>query len=229
MYFVYFDLETTGVNTKSDRIVEIAAYIPALEKEFQAFVNPGIPIPQEAANIHGITDEMVKDAPPWKEVVKDFFAFIGEDPLLIAHNGQSFDLPLLKEECARINYPFNEEIKMVDSLKWARQFRSDIPRHGLQFLREIYDIPANQAHRALDDVKVLAQVFSFMVDDLTPELVFNISKERKILQKMPFGKHQGMPLKQLPAHYLRWLKDSGALEREDNLPLKISLESLALI
>ena len=56
--------------------------------------------------------------------------------------------------------------KFIDSLKWSRKYRTDLPRHNLQYLREVYQIPANQAHRALDDVFVLQQIFSKMILDL---------------------------------------------------------------
>ena len=58
---------------------------------------------------------------------------------------------------------------MFDTLKWARKYRPDLPRHSLQFLRQVYGVEKNRAHRALDDVMVLYEVFKLMVDDLPLE------------------------------------------------------------
>ena len=166
---IFFDLETTGTRPDADRIVEIAAFDLFQNKTFQVFVNPGIPIPKEAANIHGITDDMVKDAPSFAIAGAKFIEFCSGRVLLIAHNGELFDVPFLRAECKRHKVSFPAGWSLVDSLKWARKYRRDLPRHSLQYLREVFKIPPNRAHRALDDVMILHQVFSLMTDDLTPE------------------------------------------------------------
>ncbi len=72
---IYYDTETTGVKPDKDRIVEIAAFDPVLNKTFVTLVNPGIPIPQEAAAIHGISDAMVATAPNFAEAGKPLPSF----------------------------------------------------------------------------------------------------------------------------------------------------------
>ena len=119
--------------------------------------------------------------------------------------------------------------KFLDSLKWARRYRPDLPRHTLQFLREIYGIPANNAHRALDDVIVLHQIFQFLTDDLSMDDVFSLLNRPRNIQTMPFGKHQGQPLAQLPRTYVQWLASSGALEKGENSELKEALQRLGLL
>lgn len=170
MRAIYFDLETTGLSPERERIVEIAAYDPQEERTFLSFVHPGMPIPQEAQAFHHITDAMVADAPPFGEVGRAFIDFCPPDAVLIAHNNDSFDRIFLHAEAKRNGLQL-PPWKYLDSLKWARKYRPDLPRHTLQFLREIYDIPKNQAHRALDDVVVLYQLFSAMIDDLPLETV----------------------------------------------------------
>jgi DNA polymerase-3 subunit epsilon len=96
-------------------------------------------------------------------------------------------------------------------------------------LREIYGIPANNAHRALDDVIVLHQVFSYMVDDLSIEEAYGLLNKPKPLHHMPFGKYQGTPLKQVPQDYIRWLSGSGAFAKPENHELKASFEQLGLL
>ncbi len=168
---IFFDLETTGIRTDKDRIVEIAAYDPFRKKEFQSLVNPTIPIPPDSTQVHGISDEMVKEAPTFKEVAAQFVEFCEGKVVLIAHNGESFDIPFLFNEFQRVGLSMPEDWACVDSLKWARKYRRDLPRHSLQYLRQLFNIEENRAHRALDDVQVLYKVFSLMVDDLTYEEV----------------------------------------------------------
>ena len=163
---VFFDLETTGLYSARDRIVEVAAFDPTSGKSFQSLVNPGIPIPQDAVAIHNISDDMVRDVEGFAAVGARFIQFCGDDVLLVAHNGEAFDIPFLQTECRRAGLVLPSSWGVVDSLKWARMYRRDLPRHSLQYLREIFHIPANTAHRALHDVMVLYQVFSTLTDDL---------------------------------------------------------------
>lgn len=225
---IFYDTETTGVRPDRDRIVEIAAYDPVRNKTFEKLVKPDIPIPKEASAIHGIDDGMVANSPSFKEVGIEFAEFCGDDSILIAHNNDTFDMIFLRNEAARheISWP---SWSFVDSLKWSRRYRPDLPRHTLQFLREMYGIAANNAHRALDDVIVLHQVFVAMTDDLEIDEVFEILNRPKDLQHMPFGKHQGVPLKKVPKDYLRWLEGSGAFEKPENEDLKKSLVKLGLL
>lgn len=225
---IFYDTETTGVRPDRDRIIEIAAYDPTREKTFEKLVKPDIPIPPDASAIHGITDSMVANSPSFKEVGIEFAEFCGEDSILIAHNNDTFDMIFLRNEAARheISWP---AWNFVDSLKWSRRYRPDLPRHTLQFLREMYGIAANNAHRALDDVIVLHQLFVAMTDDLEIDEVFSILNRPRDLQHMPFGKHQGVPLKNLPKDYLRWLSGSGAFEKPENEDLRRSLQKLGLV
>lgn len=166
---IFFDLETTGIHASHDRIVEIAAYDPWKEKTFQTLVFPRMRIPQEAVAIHGISDEMVADAPPFENVSEQFVHFCDGDVVLIAHNGEMFDFPFLASEFLRAKRNIPNDWFGFDTLKWARKYRKDLPRHSLQYLRQFFHIPENRAHRALDDTQVLWSVFSLMCDDLSCE------------------------------------------------------------
>jgi DNA polymerase III subunit epsilon len=225
---IFYDTETTGVRAEKDRIIEIAAYDPLNNTTFERLINPGFPIPAEATAIHHITNEMVAEAPRFDTIAKEFCEFCDGEVVLIAHNNDGFDYHFLKAEYER-NGMSLPAWKFLDSLKWARRYRADLPRHSLQFLREIYGIEANNAHRALDDVIIMHQVFSFMTDDLLIEDIYTLINRPKILHHMPFGKYQGTPLKNLPRDYVKWLAGSEVFHKTENQELKLSLENLGLL
>jgi len=166
--WIFVDLETTGMFPDRDRIIEIAAYDPQNNKKFAELVNPGMPIPRESTNIHGISDDMVREAPPFAEAAARFCDFCGAEAALVAHNGASFDFPFLAVELKRAGCTLSPKTLYIDSLIWARHYRRDLPRHSLQYLRGIYGVTPTQAHRALNDVMALYEVFTHFVDDLTP-------------------------------------------------------------
>lgn len=226
---IFYDTETTGFRADSDCIIEIAAYDPVRERTFAHLINPGRPIPPETTAIHHITDEMVSVCPTFAEIGREFVNFCEGDVMLIAHNNDAFDQPFLASEFARHQIEMPSSWQFLDSLKWARRYRTDLPRHGLQVLRESYGIEANQAHRALDDVVVLFEVFRRMTDDLSIDQVHALMSKPRDLKQMPFGKHQGLPLETLPKDYISWLSKSGALDKAENRDLRGALEKLGLL
>ncbi len=225
---LYYDTETTGIASATDRVVEIAVFDPERDRSYCSFINPGQPIPPEATAIHHITNEMVADAPSFAEATKELIAFCEGETVLIAHNNDAFDIHFLRAEFKRAEVEM-PQWRFLDSLKWARRYRPDLPRHSLQFLREIYGFDANNAHRALDDVIVLSQVFEALIDDLSMDKVFELMNTPRLMHSMPFGKHRGKALKSLPKNYIEWLAQSGALDKDENQELKSSLVALDLV
>jgi DNA polymerase-3 subunit epsilon len=114
---LFFDLEATGVNVSSDRIVEICALKinPDQTQELRTKrINPTIPIPLEASLIHGIYDEDVKNEPSFKAIAKSLYDFIGNADLA-GYNSNKYDVPLLIEEFARAGIDFNlENRRLID-------------------------------------------------------------------------------------------------------------------
>lgn len=225
---IFYDTETTGINSQQDRIIEIAAFDPQLNRTFVSLVNPGIPIPAGATAIHHITNEMVASSPDFSKVGKDFTEFCEGEVVLIAHNNDNFDLLFLRCEYERHQLQI-PEWKYFDTLKWARRYRSDLPKHTLQFLREVYGLEPNQAHRALDDVMILYKVFTEMTDDLPLEEVYALLNAPKQIHHMPFGKYQGQPLNKVPADYIRWLAGNGAFDKAENKELFLTFEKLGML
>jgi DNA polymerase-3 subunit epsilon len=116
----FFDLETTGVNIATDRIVEIciAKAMPNGNMNVKTWrINPTVPIPLESSLIHGIYDQDIKDAPTFKDVARTVNQFL-EGADLAGFNIIRFDVPVLVEEFLRVNIDFNlNNRKMVDAQK----------------------------------------------------------------------------------------------------------------
>ena len=113
----FFDLETTGVNVGTDRIVEIAIIkiMPDKTRTVKTkLINPQMPIPKTASDIHGITDDKVKDAPTFKDVANELKQFI-DNADLSGYNSNRFDIPLMMEEFLRAGIHFDmADRRMVD-------------------------------------------------------------------------------------------------------------------
>jgi len=109
------DLETTGVNIGSDRIVEIAivrVHPDGEQKIKRKLINPEMPIPQHIAEVHGITNEMVANAPVFKQVANEIRQFI-ENCDIAGYNSNRFDVPLLVEEFLRAGIDFDTEDRVL--------------------------------------------------------------------------------------------------------------------
>lgn len=225
---IFYDTETTGLFSATDRIIEIAAFDVQKNSTFETLVNPQMPISKASIEICKITNEMVADAPTFEKVGKDFLEFLGKDFVLIAHNNDAFDMPFLAEEFKRNGLTL-PAMTTIDSLKWARKYRPDLPRHALQYLRGIYQVAENQAHRALNDVMVLKEIFMKMVDDLSMETIISLLKKQKTDNRMPFGKYKGRSLKEVPKSYISWMGDNGVFDKTENSALKEELVKLGLL
>lgn len=162
---VFFDLETTGVSVSNDRIVQIGIvkyYADGREKEEKnRLVNPMIPIPEEATAVHGITNEMVKDAPTFKQISKGIKAFIG-DADLCGFNSNRFDVPLLIEEFYRVGSDFDmNDRRSIDVWKIFQKME---PRN----LKAAYKFYCNKnlegAHDAMNDIRATAEILESQLD-----------------------------------------------------------------
>jgi DNA polymerase III subunit epsilon len=186
---IFFDLETTGLRPESDRIIEIAAYDAMREKSFQSFVNPQVSVSTEVLKFTNISQDDLDRAPVFSKIIDSFLEFCEGEVVLIAHNGKDFDVPFLMHEMKRCQKTMPQNWLFFDTLPWAREYRKDLPRHSLQYLRQIFQIPKNQAHRALDDSMTLYQVFSYLTDDLTLEEIlkrsgaFSLQSEKKEVKR----------------------------------------------
>ncbi len=162
--FVAFDTETTGLYPASEALVEIGAVrfnlISGAMENFQTLVNPGKPIPPQATWIHGITDEMVFEAPAAKAALPAFFLFI-EGAVPVAHNAR-FDLGFLSLHGMRhgISLPTTP---VLDTLMFSRRVLTHLGSHKLEVLVKEIGIAENTFHRALADARSCMDVFRHLV------------------------------------------------------------------
>lgn len=154
--FVVFDLETTGLNPVSDRIVEIGA-VRVLDGKivdrYQQLINPGISMPADASEKNHITDQMLKGCPRIEKVLPDFLAFAGDD-VLAAHNA-GFDLNFLKEACLKqhLGVPESYFDTMRLSVYWP-----GLKNKKLETFLKAAGIENKEAHRALGDAEATAEL-----------------------------------------------------------------------
>jgi DNA polymerase-3 subunit epsilon len=160
------DVETTGRDPSTDRIVEVGLAISRggeiVERRIW-LINPGRPIPKEAIDVHTITDEDVKGAPAFDGVAGEILAaFAGCIPA--AYNA-SFDKAFLKSELDRAMLTgdprcraFQREVEWIDPLVWARELQSEERSRTLAEVAARLDIPIQNAHRAGDDAEAALRV-----------------------------------------------------------------------
>jgi DNA polymerase III subunit epsilon len=155
----FFDLETTGTNVGSDRIVDISILKIDISNQRQHKtwrVNPGIPIPDFSSKVHGITDEMVKDCPPFKLVANEISVFLDHCDLA-GYNSNKFDVPLLVEEFMRAEVDFdlhNRKLIDVQNLFHLMEPRSLVAAYKFYCGKEHIS-----AHDAAADVEATFEVF----------------------------------------------------------------------
>jgi ATP-dependent DNA helicase DinG len=151
---VALDLETTGLDSKKDAIIEIGAVRfvgNRIENEFTTLINPGKHIPEFITGLTGINDDMVRQAPNIHDILEKLTAFIGDAPIL-GHNIQ-FDLSFLKKHKL---FEFNETI---DTYEMASVLMPSASRYNLGALGKQLRILLPATHRALDDARVTVAVF----------------------------------------------------------------------
>jgi DNA polymerase III subunit epsilon len=174
---VFLDLETTGINIATDRIVEIALlkiYPGGREEEKQQRINPGIPIPAEASIIHGIYDEDIKNAPLFKEVAKSYARFI-EGCDLAGFNSIKFDIPLLTEEFLRVDIDIDlkkHQFIDVQVIFHRMEKRTLAAAYKFYLLKDL-----ENAHSAMADTKATYEVLKAQIDRYEGVLIDDCGKK----------------------------------------------------
>jgi DNA polymerase-3 subunit epsilon len=160
---IVLDTETTGFDPRTgDRLIEVGCIeivdLLPTGRSYHSLVNPERLIPADAIRVHGITDDKVRDAPRFSDIVFDLMAFIGDAPV-IAHNAQ-FDRNFIDHECSRCGHPQLDESRWIDTLQLAQK-RFPGMTNSLDALCKRYKISLvdRALHGALIDARLLAEVY----------------------------------------------------------------------
>jgi DNA polymerase-3 subunit epsilon len=204
--FVCLDCETTGLDPLADHIIEIAAvkfkFTETLES-FESLIDPGCPINESSIEIHHITNQMVQGQPKVEEVLPKLLSLIG-DHIIVGH-GIGLDIAFICEAAKKHRIPCSlHKNRTLDTLRMARLY-GESPTNSLEKLRQHFNIAAEGAHRAMNDVVVNIEVFKFLCSSYkTTEQLFERLKKPIALKAMPLGKHKGRPFAEIPIEYLQW-------------------------
>jgi exodeoxyribonuclease X len=211
--FRVFDTETTGLDPSTDAIVELAWAIMrgdgTILSSNSTLINPCRPIPAEASRVHGIFDRDVAQAPTFEQAVEKYTDVYVPTLPAVCHNA-SFDSVLLRRS-PRIA---EGNPRFLCTLRLAQNFVPGCRSYALDSLRSSLGLDAHVegpvAHRAAGDVATTCSLLKHLIDRCLVagypddiEGLFNAA----IIQRMPFGKHKGKPLSDVPADYMDWLLD----------------------
>ncbi len=227
---VFFDLETTGVQVAKDRIVEISILkvFPNGNKESKTWlVNPTIPIPKEAAEIHGITDEKVMNEPTFKQLSSEISALLHNCDLA-GYNSNKFDIPLLAEEFLRSGVDFdmkNRKAIDVQNIFHKMEQRTLIAAYKFYCNKDLTDAHSAEADTTATYEVLLAQLqkydeiennVEFLTDfsqrggkfaDMAGFIRYNAEGE----EILSFGKYKGKTLKAIWEEnpgYFSWINQA---------------------
>ena len=234
----FIDLETTGINLGIDRIVEIAIVkimADGTKNVKRKLVNPEMPIPKAASDVHGITDEIVKDAPTFKQVAPELKQMLdGCD--LAGFNSNRFDIPLLMEEFLRVAIDFDmKNRKLVDvqniyhkleprTLSAAYKFYCNKNLDGAHSAEvdatATYDILQAQTEKYKELGNTVESILKYIGDDQVVDFARRFVMENGV-EVFNFGKHKGRPvaevLKAEPQYYDWMMKGDFPLHTKQKL------------
>lgn len=164
--FVVFDVETTGLSSKYDSIIELAGVKvkngEVIDK-FERFSNPGEKLSELIKELTGITDDMLVGAPDISEVIRDFKDWVG-DAIFVAHNA-SFDMGFIDEAYGKEGFGKSTN-GVIDTLELSRTINTKMKKHGLNILAKKYNVDLTQHHRAIYDAEATAYIFIKMMAQL---------------------------------------------------------------
>lgn len=214
--FVCIDCETTGLDPVEDAIIEVA--IMSFEGEgtieqFESLIDPERSIPDTSIAIHHITQEMVHGKAKIQEVLHTIFSIAGHLPI-IGH-GVSFDVALLVNAANRHGIPCTlGRNPIIDTLRMARLYGGSAI-NSLEQLRQHFNIPSGEAHRAMSDVQVNVALFRHLAKNHKTLGALQKALSKPVLMRvMPLGKYKGRLIQELPLDYLLW---AARLDFDDDL------------
>ncbi len=238
---IVFDLETTGLNLQLDRIIEIAylkIFPSGQATSEQILVNPETEIPKEASAIHGITNETIKNKPPFRQIAQEIWE-IFNNCHYSGFNIINFDLPLLKREFLRTGINFDYTRKDIIDAKVIFHYME--PRTLSAAYRFYCGKEHSDAHQALADVQVTAEILASQLEKYSEIQDWNflhkihnpnedrfVDNERKFYWRngeayFAFSQYRDQPLAKiarLDPNFLRWILKANFSEETKNIARK---------
>lgn len=201
--YIAIDVETTGLNIKYNKLIEIAA-IKVVNFEivdsYTQLINPGINIPQQITGITGITNVMVGDCPQIIDVIEEASTFCdGFD--LIGHN-LGFDYGFMKQNCA--NHGLCFEKRGIDTLNIARRLLPEFQHRNLGFLCKTFNITQKKHHRAYYDAFATSELYQYFYNnyaDFNPALFIPKQLQYQVIKNSPITNKQKLYLNDLLKHH----------------------------
>ncbi len=235
---VFIDLETTGINLSTDRIIEIALVKISGDGSKQVkrkLINPGLPIPVTSSEIHGITDDHVKDAPTFKQVANEVKQFI-DSADLSGYNSNRFDIPMLMEEFLRAGITFDmagRRMLDVQHIFHMMEKRTLGAAYKFYCEKELHDAHSAEADATATWEILEAQLGRYTHLGSTLDSILQVTGEEKLVdfarrfimdndvEIFNFGKHKGRPvcdvLKAEPQYYDWMMKGDFPLHTKQKL------------
>ncbi len=185
--FIAFDVETTGLQPASDRIVEIGAVLfldGKPKKAFSSLVNPGIPMSAEASRVNHITDDMLATAPTEREIYPKLIDFLGDalqgQIIMCAHNA-GFDFTFLCGTLSRLG--FDASIQYMDTLGIAKKYLHGLENYKQGTIEAHYGLVSAASHRAASDAENCGHILCRLLDAAKDDLKEERQKIKKIKPK----------------------------------------------
>lgn len=164
--YVIIDIETTGLDTQFDEIIEIGALKikdNIIVDRFNTLIKPEYEIGDFITELTGITNDMLINAPNIKDKIGEFINFIGED-ILVGHN-VNFDINFLYDNGIRtINKPIKNDY--IDTMRISRLFLKELKHHRLSDMANYYNINVEKAHRSLYDCETTKMLYDSLIEDI---------------------------------------------------------------
>ncbi len=218
--FAAFDLETTGLSSVHDSIIEIGAVIMKNGVEvdrFQTFVDPMRVLDRKITELTGITQDMLKGAPKIEEVLPKFLEFVG-DRVLVAHNSD-FDTGFIRAQCQRQGLPYT--FTAVDTLVLSQNLLPQLNRHKLDVVANALSLPEFNHHRAADDAAVCGLIMVRLMAKLRE--AYGIDELQSVNPAMVSLRGKGRVMDRQARHIILFAKNQTGLR---NLYHLISLSNL---
>ena len=181
--FVAFDLETTGLDSRKDKIIEIGAVIMKNGQEidrFQTFVDPHEKIRSDTTELTGITNQMVAGAPSIETALPKFLEFVG-DRVLVAHNAD-FDTGFVRTACKQQNLTYH--FTSIDTLPLAMVLMKQLKRYKLNLIADAMSLPEFNHHRAADDAVICGMIMNRFITMMANEGVERVSQINEMVSRL---------------------------------------------